>query len=647
MEGDKLREQFMTYVERMRKVRLLSTPSLEDVSIAEDYSRLLLSNFKKIGDYACENRIMLDETLFPLLNKAGSLTEEETENLNELNRMLADGSLATEIDLHLSELISDFLFRKEEKQLPTLKSSRNDIEVWIRLLERRVDILYTRLYYCGRSNPHEWQKLLDESVTYYVEAFSYLDRKVFPKLSEKSRDTLIMLAINGTSMYNTRPQAPSSVNMELATAQKKWLDRISDILDEPFYKVLLTEESLKKAKLYIHSYIAAFGLIKGLSQELYKEAHACAMQLEKEWAECPNLAERELFLLSIRELQLYTSFYTNSPEFDRSLKNVIDIYEKRNAADYSYSGIIPNLSIGNVLFLVLSGLKQQHPYRLTEKMEGILYGIPMDVIRYLFKAPKRENLGQYVNALSSLLESFVELPGGIQIHNFCIHSMAAMHPPTYIHSNMVAKICVCLCRHLIFLKPEVFCGFPGCDTVEKVLENQSKILEYAWYAALFHDIGKLYIIDTIAMYGRRLLDSEFELIQSHPDRGADLAERFESTRNYVDVIRGHHIWYDGSRGYPDDFDISKSPYRMIIDIVSVSDSLDAATDGVGRSYRVGKTLDDFQKELEETAGRRYAPYMADIFKDQATHEDLVYLLEHSRKDMYKDTYYKLKELLQK
>lgn len=37
-------------------------------------------------------------------------------------------------------------------------------------------------------------------------------------------------------------------------------------------------------------------------------------------------------------------------------------------------------------------------------MEGILYGIPMDVIRYLFKAPKRKNLGQYVNALSSLLE---------------------------------------------------------------------------------------------------------------------------------------------------------------------------------------------------------------------------------------------------
>ena len=647
MEADKLREQFMDYVERMRKVRLLSTPSLEDVSVAEDYSSLLLSNFKEIGYYAGKNREMLDEILFPLLHEDRPLTKEETEKLNDLNWMLANGALATEIDLHLSELISDFLFREEEKLLPTQKRNRDDIEEWIRLLERRVDILYARLYYCGRSNPHEWQKLLDESVKYYVEAFSYLDKKVFPKLSEKSRFTLVMLAINGTSMYNTRPHASCDVNQILATEQKKWLYRVSDILDDPFYSDLLLKEHIKKARLFIHSYIAAFGLIRGLSPELYSEADACAVLMEKEWEECPDLTERDLFLLSIRELQLFTSFYTKSPRFEQNLKNVIDIYKNRNFTDYSYSGIIPNLNLGNALFYVLSNLKQQAPYRLTEQMEGILYGIPMDVIRYLFKAPKRENLGQYVNSLSSLLECFVELPGGIQLHNFCLHSMAAMHPPTYVHSNMVARICVCLCRHLIYLMPEVFFGFPGCNSVEDVFENQNKILDYAWYAALFHDIGKLYIIDTIAMYGRRLFDSEFELIQSHPDRGADLAARFESTKDYVDVIRGHHRWYDGSKGYPNDFDTSKSPYKTIIDIVSVADSLDAATDGVGRSYRAGKTLDDFKIELEETAGKRYAPYMVDLFNDTATYEDLVYLLEHGRKGMYNETYYKLKELLQK
>ena len=72
MDDNELRKQFLSYVDRMRKVRLLSTPSLKDVNVAEDYSSLLLSNFKTIGEYASKNRIMLDEILFPLLHKNSS-----------------------------------------------------------------------------------------------------------------------------------------------------------------------------------------------------------------------------------------------------------------------------------------------------------------------------------------------------------------------------------------------------------------------------------------------------------------------------------------------------------------------------------------------------------------------------------------------
>ncbi|MCR5332153.1 MAG: hypothetical protein K6E62_13365 [Lachnospiraceae bacterium] len=155
------------------------------------------------------------------------------------------------------------------------------------------------------------------------------------------------------------------------------------------------------------------------------------------------------------------------------------------------------------------------------------------------------------------------------------------------------------------------------------------------------------MIDTISMYGRGIMQSEFDLIRSHPDKGADLAGRHISTEAYVDVIRGHHRWYDGSRGYPGNFDISKSPYKTIIDIVSVADCLDAATDGVGRSYRPGKTIDDFQKELAEGAGTRYAPYMTGLFSEPAIRDDMVYLLEKGREELYKDTYFLLKDLLKK
>ncbi|MBR4606132.1 MAG: HDIG domain-containing protein [Lachnospiraceae bacterium] len=183
--------------------------------------------------------------------------------------------------------------------------------------------------------------------------------------------------------------------------------------------------------------------------------------------------------------------------------------------------------------------------------------------------------------------------------------------------------------------------------MEEVLDNRNKIMDYAWHAALYHDIGKLYVLDTIAMYGRRLLDSEYVLLRSHPDKGAELASRFDTTKDYADVIRGHHIWYDGSHGYPEDFDVLHSPYKAIIDIVSVADCLDAATDGVGRSYRQGRTLEEFQEELKKGAGTRYAPYVAQPFDDPATYQDISYLLKNGRKKLYDETYFLLKDLLKK
>ena len=37
MEQDVLNKQFTSYVERMQKVHLLSTPSLEDLKVADEY----------------------------------------------------------------------------------------------------------------------------------------------------------------------------------------------------------------------------------------------------------------------------------------------------------------------------------------------------------------------------------------------------------------------------------------------------------------------------------------------------------------------------------------------------------------------------------------------------------------------------------
>ncbi|MCR5674815.1 MAG: HD domain-containing protein [Lachnospiraceae bacterium] len=226
----------------------------------------------------------------------------------------------------------------------------------------------------------------------------------------------------------------------------------------------------------------------------------------------------------------------------------------------------------------------------------------------------------------------------MSFEDFCVNSMAALHSPTHVHSHMVAKLSVCLARHLLALRPELFIGIFDTETAGAVTSIADRILDHTWHAALCHDIGKLLIIDTVAMYGRSLLDDEYANLRLHPDAGADLAVKHLSTRDYADVIRGHHLWYDGTDGYPSGFDRDGSPYRTIIDIVSVCDCMDAATDSVGRSYSRGKTFEEFEKEVSEAAGTRYAPWLPELFRDPGTRKDLLYLLDEGRSVAYRKTY---------
>nr|MCR5801186.1 hypothetical protein [Lachnospiraceae bacterium] len=139
-----------------------------------------------------------------------------------------------------------------------------------------------------------------------------------------------------------------------------------------------------------------------------------------------------------------------------------------------------------------------------------------------------------------------------------------------------------------------------------------------------------------------LLDDEFALIKNHFSIGAEVAKEHASIREYADVIKGHHLWYDCSRGYPMEFDTFKSPYKTIIDIVLAADCLDAATDTVGRSYNKGKTFEDYAKEVEEGAGTRYAPFLVDLLNNPDAKRDINYLLTERRNKLYHDTFMLLK-----
>ena len=210
---------------------------------------------------------------------------------------------------------------------------------------------------------------------------------------------------------------------------------------------------------------------------------------------------------------------------------------------------------------------------------------------------------------------------------------------TYAHSVNVAMIARELMEGILEYQPELLKGALGKIRHGKVLLNSKKCLDFIYEAAFYHDIGKNGIISTVNNDYRPLTDEEYAIIKTHPALGAELLKIAPSLyAKYHDTTLGHHKWYNGKGGYPEDFDNTKSPKRILIDIITLSDCMQAATERIGRNYKEGKTFDMVMEEFRKGAGTKYNP---DLVKFIDTHDDVARDLAVLINDAWVDIYFNI------
>lgn len=210
---------------------------------------------------------------------------------------------------------------------------------------------------------------------------------------------------------------------------------------------------------------------------------------------------------------------------------------------------------------------------------------------------------------------------------------------TYAHSVNVAMIARELMEGILEYQPELLKGALGKIRHGKVLLNSKKCLDFIYEAAFYHDIGKNGIISTVNNDYRPLTDEEYAIIKTHPALGAELLKIAPSLyEKYHDTTLGHHKWYNGKGGYPEDFDNTKSPKRILIDIITLSDCMQAATEHIGRNYKEGKTFDMVMEEFRKGAGTKYNP---DLVKFIDTHDDVAHDLAVLINDAWVDIYFSI------
>ncbi len=221
-----------------------------------------------------------------------------------------------------------------------------------------------------------------------------------------------------------------------------------------------------------------------------------------------------------------------------------------------------------------------------------------DHVRDLYQLATNERLLKYLS--------------GKQVRKFLNMICVSTQVTTYAHSVHVGKIACLLMKEILAHRPDLLLGVWGCNTIREVRKQKRELMDFIYQASMLHDLGKIGVASVVNNEYLPLSNEEFDIIKQHPVIGARLAERVPRFVKYHDIILGHHKWYNGKGGYPADFDNTKSPERILIDIVTLSDCMQAAIEKVGRNYKIGKQYEVVMSELRKGAGTQYNPDLVSL-----------------------------------
>ena len=617
------------YSRRMSRIRMLSSMQIDTIGTAEAYRAALSENFKNIGKLAEGNRSVVDDIINPMLENDDTLSEKTIQTIRTLNDSLLDIWTHDNVDLPMMSLLSERLMKDALK--------KDDDDYIVRQLDEEISactslILETRRIVTDLEITETIRRRGKEALDRILE---YLDHDKFLKLSNENRELVMINSRYGVALYVS--MAPLS--REELDLRFELMNRSIAYADDPFYLDNLPNYDWQYHLYRIYQYISSFDEYNNVSghDKIQLEFIAdCGEKMEEMWLSDKQYFEQLDLYEEVHSHVLRNRMHAGRISKEEYRKELLKLYNARNARNYDVSSIINNLEIPREY---IDTIDRNH---LSEEDKMQINAMYNAAVSYVFSMPKLGAFYDLMDHYAPLLFNYMEIPGGLTFEEMGLKSFAAFHPPTYIHTLMVAQITLCLVSHLLRMGPDLFIGVMGCKTMDEVRMNSSEIENFAYHAALCHDFGKLIIIDTVFIYGRKILDFEFDIIRQHPDLGAMMLTNHPSTRDYVDIARGHHLWYDGSNGYPSNFDLSHHPFKAIIDVVTVADCMDAATDTIGRSYSKGKTLDEFIDEVKEGAGTRYSPYVAALLDDPDVYKDLECLLTERRQQAYLNTYNLLK-----
>ena len=340
-------------------------------------------------------------------------------------------------------------------------------------------------------------------------------------------------------------------------------------------------------------------------------------------------------------IMLAKEYYKGDITLEVLIDRLYELFNKYYHDGFKYDGTDDNLNefcicndIASIVFDLLrnnSGIDEKKKYSYITKLGYSL-------LAYIDSVPYKEFTSYFDDISAELFKILLVFCKNLEQKDDLLTKLVLRRQPiTYIHSIMVQRISVAIAKSMIDKDIHYF-----DDLIKLGYDTPDKIIDYISKSAYYHDLGKCLTVGVINLQNRKLTDNEFGYIRLHPEKCKDLLNNDESFNEYYDVMIGHHKTFDGKGGYPMSFDNLKSPYKFAIDLISIADSTDAATDILGRNYTTGKNFKTLLDELNEFKGTRYNPIIVDhINSDDNLKKYLDEITGIKRIDLYYDVYQKI------
>ena len=550
----------------------------------------LLRTGRGTWDLSEKNMALLSDHLFPTLDELPGAGSEVIAELEAFADKLMDWS--TNLDCGVYVVIHDALL-----SLYRLRRDRNGI---IKELYK----LGMGLYYLnrgligiegGRAVPFRFR---NEMV--FTEAGSYM--KFFEQIEDKD-----------TRGYVLRSLANIAICAEDHRRRIAISGQVLNIVKDEYYRALEPElpwdTFLRRTRQQMSSNRQVLSRGNLTTQELTAVLECC-YEVFKPEQDNPNPNVR--WLWPYYEMEFSCGFVNLQTTLDRLERLIEAAPEDQFDISTMYANVQLALYYGILLRRNPALQAKAHHARFLIYAYGRMM---KTMLRY--PVEKMDDYFHYL--LCYILTDYLEIEG-VEPFAGVVHQLIGRFSGTaYVAAAQAADMMALLSGAIFDGDPAFFDDMEAFRTISDPAQKRAAVTDFASQCGFYHDLGlfKMNMLRTMA--SRDLFEREDQMAQLHVVSGRDDLKRCPSTAACADVVYGHHAWYNGLGGYPEDYVRNDSPCRQMTDVMAVVAFVQDEADPAAALYQV-----------RSQAHSRFSPLVAAYLEDEGLRRALLDILADDR-----------------